>query len=467
MRFLRGKRVASACVLASALALMAPGVASAKKSKTITQCSGVSISGQGAAVAANAETLWTGQFSSVSDTNAAACSGTQGTKGTPTVTYISTSSGKGLNSWGAGGSLVSDPPGFDGFGTDNAFIATEEAPNASQVTDIENQETSPGSVTDTVLSFPVAQESIIPIVNLPAGCTGSSTFDSGRIVLDNVDLEKIFEGTITNWSEITEDGDKLSGASCNPATEITRVVRPDQAGTTHVLKNYLGLINSGSFPTSSGTETWDQLSEGTLNIVWPTGSTPLVSSSSTGDSAEIAKVVATPSSIGYASLSDVRNNTSFVPAPSGTGGPGTATFWTPVQDDGVITTTKAKYADPASNGEVDAKGTANCLNTKYTNGVTSAKFPPKNVDETWDTVTTATKEKAYSICAIVFTEALGKYSAFPGSATGEAQTVSDYINYDISTATGGGQTLLNGNDYEALPSKLIKEDIKDLPEITQ
>ena len=60
MRFLRGKRVASACVLASALALVAPGVASAKKSKTITQCSGVSISGQGAAVAANAETLWTG-----------------------------------------------------------------------------------------------------------------------------------------------------------------------------------------------------------------------------------------------------------------------------------------------------------------------------------------------------------------------------------------------------------------------
>jgi ABC-type phosphate transport system substrate-binding protein len=464
MRLLRGQRAMSACVLASALALVAPGVASAaKKTKPITQCSGVSIEGQGAAVAANAESIWTTQFSSVSNTNAAACSGTQGTKGTPTVKYISTSSGKGLNSWGAGGSLVADPPGFDGFGTDNAFIATEEAPNPGQVTDIENQETSPGSVTNTVLTFPVAQESIIPIVNLPAGCTGSSTFDSGRIVLDNTDLEKIFDGSITNWSQITEDGDKLSGGSCNPSAEITRVVRPDQAGTTHVLKNYLALINSSSFSTSAGPETWQQLSEGTLNIVWPTGSTPIVSSSSTGDNAEIAKVVATPSSIGYASLSDVRGNAAFVPAPSGTGGPGTATFWTPVQDNGIVA--KAKYADPASNGEVDAKATANCTNTKYTNGLTDVKFPPKNVDETWDTVTTATKEKAYPICGIVYTEALGDYAAFPSSATGEGQTVSDYINFAISTATGGGQTFLNGNDYEALPAKLIKEDIKDLPEI--
>jgi ABC-type phosphate transport system substrate-binding protein len=467
MRLLRGQRVASACVLASALALMAPGVASAKKSKTITQCSGVSVSGQGASGEVVEQGLWTAQFSSTSNTNPAACSGTQGTKGTPTVTYISTSSGKGLNSWGAGGSLVSDPPGFDGFGTDNAFIGTEEAPNPSQITAIENQETTPGSVTDTVLSFPAAQEAVTPIVNLPTGCTGSSTFDSGRIVLDNVDLEKIFDGTITNWSQITEDGDKLSGASCNPSTEITRVVRPDQSGVTHVIKRYLALINSGSFTTSSGTETWDELSEGSLNIVWPTGSTPIVSSSSTGDGAEIAKVAATPSSIGYAVLGDARNNAAFIPAPSGTGGPGTATFWPPVQDDGVITTSKAKYADPASNGEVDAKGPANCADTKYTNGVTSAKFPPKNVDEPWDAVTTATKEKAYSICAIAFIDALGKYSAFPGSATGEAQTVQDYINYVVSTATGGGQTLLDNNDFEALPSKLLKEDVKDLPQITQ
>jgi ABC-type phosphate transport system substrate-binding protein len=460
--------MASACaVVAVAGALVAPGVASAKKSKVITQCSGASISGQGAAVEVGEQTLWTTQFSSASNANAAACSGTQGTDGKPTVTYISTSSGKGLNSWGSEGSLVADSPGFAGFGIDNAFLGTEEAPNTSQATDIENQETVAGSVTNTVLSFPVSQESIVPIVHLPANCVATSTSNPGRLVLNNVQLEGIFDGTITNWSQVTGGGDKLSGTGCDPTTTITRVVRPDQAGTTHILKRYLGLINTSSFATASGSETWDELSEGSLNIVWPTGSTPLLSSAKTGDGAEITEVASTPSSIGYGSLSDVRVNTSFIPTPGGTGGASTATFWTPVQNDGVGVGKKETFADPATNGEVDGKGTANCADVKYTNGTTSAKFPPKNVDELWDAVTTATKEKAFPLCGITFVEALGDYNAFPGTAAGEAQTVTDYINYAVSTDAGGGQTLLAGNDYEPLPKKLVKEVVKDLPEITQ
>ncbi len=464
MRFLRGRRAASVCGVAVAIMAVAPGAASAKTKGSPTQCSGVNITGQGAAVETNAQSLWTTQFSSVSNTNPAACSGTQGTKGTPTVSYITTSSGKGLNAWGAGGSLVPDPPGAAGFATNNAFLGTEEAPNATQITNIEGQETSPGSVTKAVLSFPAAQETIPPIVNLPTGCTASSTFDKGRLVLNNTTLEKIFNGTITEWSQITEGGDTLSGSGCNPNTTITRVVRLDQAGTTHVLKEYLNLINSSPLSTSSGSFTWNELSEGSLNTVWPTGSTPIISSSKTGDNAEIAEVAATPSSIGYASLSDVRLSSAFVPAPSGTGGPGTATFWPPIQNNG--TTAKGKYADPASNGEVDAKGTANCAKTKYTNGK-GTKFPPASVNEAWDTVTTSTKEKNYPICGIAYIEALGKYSAFPGATAGEAQSVQDYINFTLSTATGGGQTLLNGADYEALPSKIVKEDLTDLALITQ
>jgi hypothetical protein len=458
MKFLRGRRIASACVVAAAAtALLAPGAASAAKSKG-SVCSGVNITGQGAAVATLAEAQWTAQFSSVSNTNPNACSGTQGTKGTPTVGYFTTSSGKGLASWGSGGSLVNDgPPASDGFSATNAFLATEEAPNAAQTTNIQNQETIPGSVTGTVLSFPSAQEAITPIVNLPAGCTGSSTFDPGRLVLDNVTLEGIFNGTITQWSQIKDNGDKLSGGSCNPASTITRVVRPDSAGATHVLKQYLGLINGNPLSTPSGSETWVELSEGSLNTVWPTGSTPIVSSSKTGDNAEIAQVVATPGSIGYASLANARVNSAFVP---GTGGPGTATFWPPVQNNGVVTT-KEKYADPSSNGEVAAKATANCAKTKYTNGK-GTKFPPANVSLQWDSVTTATKEKNYPICGIVYTEALGKYSAFPAATAGEVQTVQDYVSFVLSTATGGGQTLLNANDYEALPSALDKEAVKDL-----
>jgi ABC-type phosphate transport system substrate-binding protein len=454
MTFLRGRRAASACVAVAAVtALVAPSAASAKGGPKGSVCSGVSITGQGAAVAVGAQTLFDTQFSSVSNANPFACSGSQGTKGTPTVGYFSTSSGKGLASWGSGGSLVNDgPPATDGFSASNAFLATEEAPNSSQATNIEAQESTPGSVTNTVLSIPVALESINVIVNLPAGCTATSTADPGRLVLNNVTLESIFNGTITEWSQIKDDGDALSGGSCNPNAEITRVVRPDSSGATHILKQYLNLINGNALTTPSGSETWAELSEGTLNTVWPTGSTPIVSSASTGDNAEIKEVVATPSSIGYGSLSDVRLNSSFVPA---TGGAGTATFWVPIQDNGV-STKNAKYADPASNGEVAAKATANCGDTKFTNGK-GTKFPPATVALPWDSVTTATKQKNYTLCGLAFDVVLGKYSAFPATTAGEEQTVSDYVNFSLSTATGGGQTLLNSNDYEALPAKIVKE----------
>jgi hypothetical protein len=148
----------------------------------------------------------------------------------------------------------------------------------------------------------------------------------------------------------------------------------------------------------------------------------------------------------------VRLISSFVPA---SGGAGTATFWVPIQDNG-INQKKEKYADPSSNGDVAAKATANCALTKFTNGK-GTKFPPASVADQWDSVTTETKEKNYPICGIVFDIALGKYSAFPAATAGEAQTVQDYVNYSLSTATGGGQTLLNSNDYEELPSKLLKE----------
>jgi ABC-type phosphate transport system substrate-binding protein len=451
MGLLRARGLASTCVMvAVATALIAPNAASAKKSKASpTQCTGSNITGQGAAVEVNAQTLWTADFNSPSDTNAAACSGTQGTtKGTPTVSYTKSSSGVGLESWGV-------LPGTASFAPTNAFVGTEEPPNPTQRGQIESNETASPTVPDTVLTFPVGQEAITPIVHLPTGCTATSTPDPGRLVLENVTLEKIFDGTITEWSQITESGDKLSGEGCNANTEITRVVRPDSAGTTHILKKYLYLINSADFSTSLGSENWNELSEGNGNIVWPTGSTPIVTASSTGDSAQIKKVAEVASSIGYGSLTDTRTNTSFVP-PSG--GAGTATFWTPVQDNGV-SPKKLKYADPATNGEAATKANANCADTKYTNGVT--KFPPASAADTWDTVTTATKEKHFPICGMLYILALSKYSAYAGTTPGEAQTVSDYVKFTLASGVGGGQVLLVNQDYEPLPAKLLKEAVTD------
>ncbi len=60
-------------------------------------------------------------------------------------------------------------------------------------------------------------------------------------------LEKIYNGSITKWSEILGEefgGNSLTGVGCTPASDkITPVVRNDGSGTTHIFKRYLALIN--------------------------------------------------------------------------------------------------------------------------------------------------------------------------------------------------------------------------------
>jgi hypothetical protein len=445
MRSLRGRGAAAACMTAAAVVSLAvPGVASAKKGNP-NQCSGSDIAGQGAAVEKIAvSSIWSPDFNTSS--NAAACSGTQGDGKAPTVGYNSTSSGLGLESWGVAG-------GSSNFGENNAFIGTEEPPNTTAASQIEANETT--HVAGTVQTIPVAQESIIVIVHLPSGCTASSNFDSGRLVLNNQTLDGIWNGTITEWSQITDDGDKLSGGSCNASSAITRVVREDPAGTTHILKKYLALIDTSAFEVEGGGphQSWNEISEGAGNTLWPVGKTTVVRPTKTGDTAEINQVAATAGSVGFASLADTRAISQWVP-PSG--GSGTAFFWAPIQNNGSITKPAPKYADPSSDGESATKAEANCGKTKYTNG-TGTKFPPKTTGDYWNEVTTATKEKNYPLCGIAYDLALSSYSAYPGTTSGEAQTVADFFKFVLSTGVGGGQTVLAGNDYEPLPSKLDKE----------
>jgi ABC-type phosphate transport system substrate-binding protein len=449
MRSLRGCGATAACTtMAVAAALAVPGVASAKKGNP-NQCSGSDITGQGAAVEKIAvSSIWSPDFNSSSDP--AACSGTQGDGKAPTVGYNSTSSGLGLESWGVGGGSAS-------FGEGNAFVGTEEPPNATAASQIEANETT--HVAGTVQTIPVAQESIILIVHLPSGCKASSSFDSGRLVLNNETLDGIWNGTITEWSQITDDSDKLSGESCNASSPITRVVREDPAGTTHILKKYLALIDTSKFEVEGGgpEQSWNEISEGSGNTLWPVGKTTVVKPTKTGDTAEIDLVASTAGSIGFASLADTRAISQWYP-PSG--GSGTAFFWTPIQNNGIKTAKPTpKYADPSSNGESSTKAEANCESTKYTNGA-GTKFPPKTTGSNWSSVTTSTTEKNYPLCGIAYDLALSSYSAYPGTTPGEAQTVGDFFKFVLSTGPDGGQTLLAGNDYEPLPTKLDKEALK-------
>lgn len=439
----RRLQLVPACIIGAgaALALTAPGSADA----ALTQCSGGPIGGQGAAVEKVAQGIWTTDFNTSSDKFA--CDGSQGSKEKPAVTYNSTSSGAGLRSWGAEFKTESEIK----FGPTNAFVGTAEAPNLEQQNDILKQEST--DTEETLLTVPVAQFSLAIYVNLPTGCTATSTAAPGRLVLNDSTLEDIWAGTIKTWGGIKDGGDTLTPSTCGNET-IVPVVRGEKAGTTNVLKKYLGLIYTGTLETSSGSLTWNKLAEGKPNTVWPTALTGLQKTTVEGDEAEAQKVASIAGSIGYSNLAELRQTGLF----SGSGnGANTSKFWVEIENGAKGTGAKEKYtyADPATNGDVAATGSANCAKTAYTNG--ENPFPPPNLAGLWNEVTTSVpgpgsvKEKDYTLCNFTYVLALTKYSLVSGKGATEkeAESVKNYLSFIGDKK--GGQSELAGNDYEALP----------------
>ncbi len=446
MTSLSARRLIPACILSAATvaALVAPGAASAA-GKLGNQCSGSNIIGQGSSLQKLAqEKVWDPEYN-VSGA-AHACNGTQGNKAKPTVTYTSTGSGAGLESWGANEHAAD-------FEASNAWVSTDEPPNSTQISQIEAH-----GAAKTLETLPVLQGAVAVIVNLPTGCTASNNRNQ-RLVLNNVTLQKVFIGEIIKWSEIKDDGDKLSGKGCNAETAITPVVRLDESGTTHIFKKYLDLINFGSFETEKAeTKNWNEISEGTENTTWPKAAN-VVRPASTGGGALVAKVAETPGSIGYANLADARSNGKFTKPAEG-GGPKTARFWVELQNNGVGTTGTVTYADPATNNDAEALANANCGGEEYANG--ENPFPPPSVTEPWNEVTTKVTEKHYTLCGLTYMLAFTEYSKYTGTTLQEATAVNNFANFvlGVNTTKGseGGQSLINNHDYLGLPSGPVLTD---------
>jgi ABC-type phosphate transport system substrate-binding protein len=428
------RRFASACVLSAATvaALAAPGAANATLG---TQCSGANLKGGGSSLQnlAQVET-WGPEFNK--SVNVAACSGTQGSKGTPKITYEgSLGSGGGLEKWGINGHA---------FEAAYGYIGTDEPPDVTQLAEIQSHSSKPSEA--SVETIPVLQGAVSVIANLPTGCTATSTKFKGRLVLDNVTLEKIWHGELTNWTEIADGGDKLTG-TCSG--EIKRVVRLDQSGTTHIFKKYLSLIDKENNVFEG--KGWSEISEGKLNVEdWPG---TVVRPSGTGGGKLVAKVAETPGSIGYANLADAYNNGGFIPPG---GGIKSAKFWIPIQDNG-LSTVEPKFADPAVKKEAAVLGNANCSKTEYTNGVVA--FPPKStLDTPWNEVTTNTTEPKYTICGLTYDLSLKGFSKYPGTSLEEATTSNNYLLYELNTKAGGGQNIIKNKNYELLPKGPISTE---------
>ena len=230
--------ITAACVAAAAL----PTAASA-----LGACEGGNIRGKGSSAQ---KILQKEIWNKVFNTDAEGCSG--GLQ--PKVSYESTGSGAGLESWG----IEQKTPGAQElwFSEKNAFVGTEIAPNKKQ----EEEILSHGPAGAKVLTIPVAQPALSIVMHLPAECSLEKGGDPGRIQLTQKDLEEIFEGgkKADEWGKILNKAKftKASSKACKK-DKITRVVREDGSGTTGAFMKFLGELNKGK-PVYEGGGTWAQ-----------------------------------------------------------------------------------------------------------------------------------------------------------------------------------------------------------------
>jgi ABC-type phosphate transport system substrate-binding protein len=423
--------------------LVAPGMASATPGGE--QCSGVSIEGKGASLQKLSQiSVWTPNFSSAADTNGKACSGTQGSKGTPTVTYTSTGSGPGLESWGQEPGISAPPLNY---GPKNAYVGTDEPPNAAQKAEIETH-TGGGKV----LTIPVEQAAVAIAVNLPAKCTSvTGGHVPGRLAIKEATLEKVFRGSITTWKGILNGATLVGEVGCSSSAHITRVVRKEGSGTTSLFKKFLGVLYNKEVEPG---KTWKQLAEKANNTVWPVEGTDAVIRGE-GNGGMAKELAAHPGAVAYINLADARSNKGFTPP---VGGAGTPKFWLEIEN-GKNAEKITTYADPSTNGDAEATANSNCEGTLYTNG--TKKFPPPTTEETWNEVSAGKKQKHYPICGFTYDLSLTSFKGVPtgekGSleapTEGSVRSAFDYLTFVLAGEAGGGQTLIGeSKDYLGLPT---------------
>lgn len=426
------------------------------RTMSVATCWGAPITGQGSTLQRVAQNVWNSGFNTSGDEYA--CDGRQGSRDTPTVTYDVSSDGAGLRSWGADGLQAAENP-FVGFGTNNAFIATDEPPSAGEIQNIEEETEGyhlaykEPLVPESIETIPVAQEAIAIVVNLPEGCTANSTGAPGRLVLSDAALQGIFAGTVKQWGQLSEGGDTISGPGCG-GDHITPIVPDEESGETHILKRFLGGIYQGSLSVApSGTASWDELSEGPDSMLWPAAAEVQTPGYAGTGSAQANKVLDTPGSIGFVNLAEAR--ASF-------GKPTARAFWVKLQN---RAGRFLSYSEPSTDEDTPTVANANCEKTQYLNGNIEKTMPGSVTEGSWNEVTAVPNQRDYALCGLTYDVVFAEYSLeLPGTSIDEGETVGQYLEY--VTDKKGGQRELSGHDYYPLPSAIAIRAVAGAKRIT-
>jgi ABC-type phosphate transport system substrate-binding protein len=423
----RGVLLAGAMALLAVLgALNATGAAALGE-----QCSGGKAKGMGSFLQTRAQQQWSfGELGFNASSSSLACSGSQGSGGTPQVSHVPLSSPAALRHWGAEDGTLHTA----GFGFLANFVSTDIAPSGPVGEEGSMLAKMKAALGSDVVVVPVTQTAIA-IAAHPPQLPAHPACVVSRI--NNAQLEKVFSGQIKNWRQLSAASDPSLGGDCDQA--ITRIVRGDSSGTTYQFKHYLGSINSAPLAcTGAAKRTWAQLQapfggETSPNQEWPRtsacqeGEGPLttVSGPFSEGGGQLGYVAETPGTITYGSLPEAQQRA-----------PGQI----------VDVHNGVKFADP-ENGE----GGAACGAAKYTRP--AGWEGGVNLD--WSQVygsdpnIGAVAKNAYPICTLTYdVAATNRFSAKV------ATTVHDYLAFTV--AKEGGQAAVRQIGYHDLPNSIAK-----------
>ena len=488
------RAVPIAATAAVLLAGAVPGSALAAKGPKTDQlaaCEGSSVKGLGSSFQNPAEQVWTAGFST--SKSKLACAGV----GKPTVKYEQGQAEKGsgacLKDFGEGGATTK----FNAF---PGPCGTDEAPSTKTKEEMEKGSEAAAEKGEGIQSIPVIQGALAVIVHLPEGCKASSevrlnksTQKLGRLALEESTVAEIYAGELKTWKQVIaaqkSGADKLTCAvPAEEESEIKVVVRLDKSGTTHIFKAFLKQAQETELEMeeffqinehSAGKEhsepckaklepekkTWAQVAEGCENQRWPLAA-HVVRPEESGNPGVVKEVATQPSSIGYADLAVAREKGEF--SKKGEGGENTpgeqnTRFWA-VLSDTKPTSKKVEYADPSTNGDVEALANSNCAKTVYALKA-GEKFPPKTTRLDWSKVIGLEVSKTYGICGLSYVIEPRLFYGFlhketPAITEEEskkvATTVSNYLRFVLSGKEEGGGELLLNHDYLPIPKKALK-----------
>ena len=397
------------------------------------QCSGSNAQGLGAWLQIQAQQRWSSKSEQGfnGSKHSLACSGSQGSGGTPSVNYTPLGSAGALRTWGAEDGILHTGE-FEGT---YHFLGTDIAPSGpvgEAGSMLANMKKALGS---DVAVVPVTQTSIAIAAHPPA-LPAHTPCSVPKIT--PTQLQKVFSGEIKNWRQIGTASDSSIGGDCDQA--ITRIVREESAGTTYQFKHFLNSVNGAPLAcTGKEKRTWAQLQapfgvESSPNVQWPRNSdcqpgegkvTTVSPGLGEGEAGALIYVAENAGTITYGSL------------------PG-AQQWSPGQIIDVFN--GIKYADPAT-----AENGANCAGAKYTRP--AGWESGVNVD--WSGVYGSdpnvgeSSKNAYPICTLTWDVA-----ATDRFTEKQATTVHDYLAFAV--AKEGGQAAVRKAGYRDLPASIAE-----------